>query len=275
MLFESSKLCNLFGNGRASLEATAPLSLAPVTGWRESKWSEPEITKVSSELLTKSIAVSVVSLQRDNLASGPVAHVVSLRRQWPRKPFFYRELASFLKDDLIQENNRDWFSDWRFSGPFLPLEYSVESCGLALHSILVRVIEGNAKGLSSRIPNRLRYVNNSPLCTDQLLPQQSGLLLNLAISVVHRAELFIGDVGIDSSGDKGSKSGQKSSNLQHNLPPWRFVVAALAGIFGVAWGWWQLRRNERESVWIVLVFVGGFCAWGYAVYGLLRWGIDY
>lgn len=268
MLFESPKLSNLFGNRGASLIATAPLSLAPTTGRRESKWSEPEITKVFSELLIKSIGVSVGPLQCDNLASGPMAHVVSLWRQWPRRTLYDRELALPLKDDLIQEGNQKRFSDWCFSGPLLSLKASIESNDSASYSHWVGINESNAQTLSSGIPNGLGSLNQGFLSAYQLLPDHRGLLLDFNESFMRYGRIY-------GSSYEGTNSSHKSPDFQRYFPPWRFAVAALACIFGIAWGWWQLRRNGRESVWIVLIFVGGLCTWGYAVYGLLRSGLDF
>jgi hypothetical protein len=85
--------------------------------------------------------------------------------------------------------------------------------------------------------------------------------------------LMIGDTSIDAGSEESSASETDQKHFKHYLPPWNLVMAALAGIFGISWGWWNLRMERRENISTV-IFFAGFFIWGYAVCGLLWWSFE-
>ncbi len=91
---------------------------------------------------------------------------------------------------------------------------------------------------------------------------------------LHLHPHFMGNAGINSSRNEGAGGGQEHSNLKRYLPPWRFVVAALASVFGISFVWWNLRRERRKFISIIILVIG-FFFWGYAVSGLLLWGFQF
>ena len=67
---------------------------------------------------------------------------------------------------------------------------------------------------------------------------------------------------------------QERTDIKSYLPPWRFVVAALAGLVGVSWGWWNLK-GERPELVGAICFIVGIRLWGYACNGLLLWSTKF
>jgi len=106
-----------------------------------------------------------------------------------------------------------------------------------------------------------------PLGQFQLLACGFGLGL-------HSLPHFVRDSGVYGRSNNGRDSGGEHADLKRYFPPWRFVMAALASIFGIGWGWWNLRL-ERRQVAGLIVFVFGICIWGYAVDGLMWWSLKF
>jgi hypothetical protein len=78
---------------------------------------------------------------------------------------------------------------------------------------------------------------------------------------------------LNTSKDCISQPNENSCNFKDNFPPWRTVVLALAGIWCITWGWWNLR-NERWLIWATLAFVGGCILWLYGFGSLIMWWGD-
>ncbi len=94
-----------------------------------------------------------------------------------------------------------------------------------------------------------------------------------SLNSLNKSYLSLCVEGIDGSGSERSCCDEKHKHIKNYFPPWRFVMAALAGIVGVCWGWWNLRNELRENVGTV-AFLGGLILWMYAVGGLLLWGFE-
>jgi hypothetical protein len=70
-------------------------------------------------------------------------------------------------------------------------------------------------------------------------------------------------------GFQSQQTGKRKMGYLH-FPPWRFVVAAIAGIVGTSVGWGNLR-NERRKITSTIILLLGLAIWSYAVVGLLNW----
>jgi hypothetical protein len=82
------------------------------------------------------------------------------------------------------------------------------------------------------------------------------------------------DTSVDKGSDECAESGCAHHDIGYYFPSWRFVVAAFAGLTGISWGWWGLRRELRRDNISTVVFFFGLSLWGYAVYGLL-WSLEF
>ena len=92
--------------------------------------------------------------------------------------------------------------------------------------------------------------------------------------ILHFVPHPIGDSGVDTRSDDGPYRANEHPDFKAYLPPWRFVMTAFAGIFGIGWAWWQLRHERREAA-ATVVLVSVICFWGYAVYELLWWSFKF
>jgi hypothetical protein len=278
VFFEPQKLVNFLLNRRAPLLASAPLSTAPsATIWRrhsEVPWGSPEITELVGMQIPKPIIVGVASFERYDFLSGPEILVFELWRQWPRESLIDSELSAFQNSDFgIWEFDQKWVTYGLFFRPHFPLNLSFEIGDYPRHPCLIGICQRYGQNLRSRIPHWANFYN-STLDAHHLLSLKSSLLLNLIIRFVHRSELASSNAGINCGSNESTKYGKECAKIKHNLPPWRFVMAAFVGIFGGWWGWWNLRR-ERRQIAATFVFLIGTCFWVYAVHGLLIWGIQF
>lgn len=117
----------------------------------------------------------------------------------------------------------------------------------------------------SSVPPRFDIQNFYPwsLGLFQLIFGNTSLYLHL---IPHA----VADFCVMDGGTSSGSSSQESENVEQYFPPWRLMMAALAGINGIGVGWWNLRR-ERHEVISTIVFIPAMCFWVYAVYGLLEW----
>jgi hypothetical protein len=144
-----------------------------------------------------------------------------------------------------------WSEEYAFSGDSVKRGGSsvVDPVNIEVHSIVYRDVE-SVRVKNAAIPNIGALVG---------LKSFSGVVDKFS----SHARLPESQSGVDNNGEK-------RSDLKQNFPPWRFVMAALAGIIGTTVGWWNLRREQREFV-STIVFLLGLSLWGYAVMGLLWW----
>jgi hypothetical protein len=101
----------------------------------------------------------------------------------------------------------------------------------------------------------------------RLLLQQLSLLL-------HFAPHPMGNKSVDARGDSSAERSDKRPNFKRFFPSWNLLLAAFAGIFGISWGWWNLRNERRENL-AAVAFVSGILLWGYAYCGLLWFSFQF
>jgi hypothetical protein len=97
------------------------------------------------------------------------------------------------------------------------------------------------------------------------------LLLGCLGLRVHFIPDLMGVASIDRQNNESEGTKQHSATIKKHLIPWDFVMAALAGGFGVLWGMWTLSR-ERKIIVGTIAFLGGLAIWAYAGFELLMWG---
>jgi hypothetical protein len=129
--------------------------------------------------------------------------------------------------------------------------------------------------LGFRLTKILNRIFNPDIFT---LMFYDNVVINYVRSISHsccfnlQGKLIRGNAGIDCRSDESTESSEKCQIRKCDFPPWRFAMAALAGFFLGFWGYWNLRRGQRQSI-ATLVFFVGTCLWAYAVHGVIIWSV--
>lgn len=65
------------------------------------------------------------------------------------------------------------------------------------------------------------------------------------------------------------------SRIQFWFPPLKGLIPGIFGLWGIAWGWWNIRRrNEDVLPYSPIAFAFGCVLWGYACFILLPWSVS-
>ena len=106
------------------------------------------------------------------------------------------------------------------------------------------------------------------------LPDYSHALISTNPSspiILHFFPHAVSDRSINAGCDGCTHSGKEGKPFEGYLPPWRFMVAAFAGVFSGLWGWLNVRCERHVLAGSICCCILGTSCWGYAVYGFLRW----
>ena len=103
-----------------------------------------------------------------------------------------------------------------------------------------------------------------------LLSNQAEHLIGLITGTLHLGKLSAHYPELHKCRDGIGCENASRQHLKKIFPDWRLIGTAVLGLFGVFWGWWNVRLYDRANRG--MVFIASFCLWVIGLYGIVLWG---